>query len=373
MLRGLEDASLLGRDAHGRYSMHDLIRRYATDTAHHQLPDDLRHAALHRVVDFYLHTAHTADRLLNPHRATIHLDPEAPGCHQHPLHDDAAALAWLDAEYTCLLASHHVASTHRWDKAVWQLAWALHTFHQRRGHLRNYLATWQAALVATDRLNDPIARIHSQWHLGVAYAEMGRHDEATDHLNRALALAEHIEDRPKQVHTYNALAWASGKSGDDRRALRYAAHALTICRTLDDPLQEATALNAMGWSSARLGDYEQAREHCQAALALQRLHHHLDGEGATLDSLGYIAYHAGCHQEAVQHYLHALALFRAVGDTYATADSLDRLGHPHVALGELEQARAVWREALKLYQSQQRQDADRVQQQLDVFGDSAQD
>lgn len=34
-LRTLEDASLLGRDAHSRYSMHDLIRAYATDTAHH--------------------------------------------------------------------------------------------------------------------------------------------------------------------------------------------------------------------------------------------------------------------------------------------------------------------------------------------------
>lgn len=66
MLRGLEEVSLLERGAQGRYSMHDLIRRHASDTAHHELPDHVRTVALRRVVDFYLHTADAADRLLAP-------------------------------------------------------------------------------------------------------------------------------------------------------------------------------------------------------------------------------------------------------------------------------------------------------------------
>ena len=48
------------------------------------------------------------------------------------------------------------------------------------------------------------------------------------------------------------------------------------------------------------------------------------------------------------------------------------LGHSHVALGQREQARTVWREALELYRQQGREeDAARVEQQLDDLDDHA--
>ena len=60
------------------------------------------------------------------------------------------------------------------------------------------------------------------------------------------------------------------------------------------------------------------------------------------------------------------ALVADVGHILHTADVLDSLGHPHAALGEFEQARAVWGKALELYRQQGRdRSADRVRQQLD--------
>ncbi|MGH3623359.1 MAG: hypothetical protein ACRDQ5_16435 [Sciscionella sp.] len=48
--------------------------------------------------------------------------------------------------------------------------------------------------------------------------------------------------------------------------------------------------------------------------------------------------------------------------------TLDRLGQTPVVLGEREQARAVWQQALELYQAQQRtDDAERVQHQRDTL------
>jgi hypothetical protein len=48
------------------------------------------------------------------------------------------------------------------------------------------------------------------------------------------------------------------------------------------------------------------------------------------------------------------------------ADSLDSIGHPHAVLGQHDQARKAWREALRLYREQGRDtDATRVQRQLD--------
>lgn len=70
MLRALEYVSLVSTTTLGRYHMHDLVRLYAAERAR----ESDRATALRRALDFYLHTAHEADRHLEPHRPTIHLD-----------------------------------------------------------------------------------------------------------------------------------------------------------------------------------------------------------------------------------------------------------------------------------------------------------
>lgn len=366
ILRDLQQASLLDRDVHGRYSMHDLIRAYATDTAHHHLSGDVREAALRRVVDFYVHTAHTAARLLDPHRPTPQFDPPEPGSHSHPLLDSRAALAWFDTEHPNLLAAQRIAAIHHWHQAVWHLTWTLSTFFGRQGHLHDHLAVWQTGLAASEHLNDHA--IHASTHrtLGGAYALLKRHDEAIGHLQQALALAEHHQDPTNQAHAHQMLSWAWDQRGDSRRALEHATHAQGIYCTLGNSVWEARALNQMGWCTARLRDHDLARGHCQDALTL--LHDNPDpaGEATAWINLGYIDHHTGHHEQAIHHYQQALTLDHDIGDIYELASVLDGLGHPHAALGQHIQARAVWREALELYRDQHRDDdAARVQRQLD--------
>lgn len=362
VLRELEQASLLDRDASGRYRMHDLIRQFAAEHAQHADRD----AALRRTIDFYLHTAYAGDRLLDPHRAPIRLDPPAPGCRPHSLPDDKAALTWFDTEHTCLLAAQRAAVTRGLHHQVWHLAWALNTFHHRHGHRHDRLAVWQAGLAAANHLDDAAAKIVAYRYLGYACTRVGRDDEALEHLHRALTLAEHTGDRHGQARTHQAFAWAWERRGNHQRALAHATQALDLYRGLDNPVREADTLNAGGWYAARLGHYDQAREHCDAALALHRRHHNREGEANALDSLGYIDHHTAHHADAIRHYQRALALYRDLGNVYEEASTLDRLGHPYAALGHDEQARAVWQQALDLFRVQHRaEDADRVQEQLD--------
>ncbi|QQQ78705.1 tetratricopeptide repeat protein [Saccharothrix sp. 6-C] len=364
-LRVLEDHSLLDRHPHGRHAMHDLVRAYATTTAADHLPEPEREAALERLADFYLHTAHTAERSLNPHRPPIHLDPPAPGTHSHPLPDRAAALAWMDAHHPHLLAVQHDAATRRRHRTAWRIAWTLATFHRLRGHIHDDLAVWQAAADAAGHLPEPGARILAHRLLGHALAELGRHDDAIANLHQALALARRHHDLTQQAHTEHALTWAWEQRGDDHKALEHARHALDLFRALDQPVWEATALNMVGWYAARVGEYDHAREHCQAALDLYRRHDDPDGEADTLDSFGWIEHHTGHHHRAIDHYRQALALYRTVGNATEAADTLDNLGHPHTALGDHAPARAAWQEALDLYRRQGRHtDAERVRRQL---------
>jgi tetratricopeptide (TPR) repeat protein len=353
VLRGLADASLIDPAPGDRYAMHDLVRVYAATTARDHLSEAVRRAALERVVDSYLYTAHASARLLDPHRVTqIRLD-------------HTAALAWLDTHHPHLLAAQHIAATHGRHHAVWHLAWTLYTFHNRRGHRHDELAVWQAAADAASHLPEPAARTLAHRYLGTAHAELGQHEQAIGRLHQALASAREHHDPTEQANTHSALAWTWARWGDHRKAVEHARHALDLFRILDQPVWEARALNAVGWHAAHVGDYDTARDHCRQALALHRQHHNPDGEAETLDSLGYIDHHTGHHHQAIHHYRQALALFRALGNTTETANTLDKLGHPHAALGHHTQARAVWEEALGLYRKQGRSAAEvRVRQQL---------
>ncbi|MFI5592341.1 BTAD domain-containing putative transcriptional regulator [Amycolatopsis sp. NPDC051758] len=364
-LSALEEASLVERRPHGRYTMHDLVRAYATTTAL-ELDGPTREAALRRVVDFYLHTAFAADRLLNPYRPPIRLGRPAPGTRPEPLSDGSVALAWLDDHHPHLLAAQRAVAAHHDHRTVWHLAWILTLFHQRRGRLHDDLAVWQAALEAAGHLPDPAPRIHAHRFLGSVHTGLEHHEQALAHLHRALTLAEHHDDHSQQAHTHLALATAWQRQGDARQALEHARRALDLFRRLDQPVWEAEALNLMGWHAAHLGDHNTARGHCQAALVLLRRHHDPHGEAAILDSLGYIDHHSGHPRQAVHHYGQALTLYRTLGHSYEVANTLDNLAHPHAALGDHARAREAWREALELYREQGRDDdASRVRRRLD--------
>src|SRR5262249_7582201 len=83
VLAELTGASLLVEHAPGRYAFHDLLRAYAADLAHRIDTDQQRHTATARILDHYLHTAYTANRLLSPARDPLTLTPPAPGATPH--------------------------------------------------------------------------------------------------------------------------------------------------------------------------------------------------------------------------------------------------------------------------------------------------
>jgi tetratricopeptide (TPR) repeat protein len=364
-LQNLERLCLVQQHVPARYRMHDLVRLYARELAQHRLPEAEQDAATRRVIDFYLHTAYTADRVLDRERPAIDLDALAPGSRPVPCDNRPQALAWLTAEHHCLLAAQGTADEHGRHRVVWELAWSLATFHHWRGHLQDGPATWQRALSAAEHLGDPERLAVAHHCLGRACTQATRHAEGIDHLRRALQLAEDTGDLAAQTDTLCVLAWAWDRQDNAAEALDHAARALTISQGIGDPLREARAHNAVGWYQARLGHHDTAQLHCQTALARFRQNDNIAGEAQTLDSLGYIAHHRGDHALAQQCYLEALHLFRRTGNTYAEAGSLERLGRTLAALEKHTAARQTWQHTLRLYETLHLAiDARRVENQL---------
>ncbi|WP_211358303.1 AfsR/SARP family transcriptional regulator [Amycolatopsis cihanbeyliensis] len=365
LLRELEAAHLVQQHVPGRYRMHDLLRLYAAEQATESgAPKELRTAA-RRLVDFYLHTAHAADRLLYPQRPLIAPGPPAEGALPEVPASTAAAAAWFDTEHECLLAAQETAIAQGMDAQVWLLAWVLGSFHRRRGNPQESLESWLAGVAAADRLGEPFARGWAHREIGHTYARVGEQAQALEHLELALELFTEAGDLGAKAHAHQALAVVLEFAGDNQRALAESHHSLRLFQEVGDHVWAADMRGAIGWFEAKLGNFETARVHCEEGLALCRRHGHRRAEAQTLDSLGYIVRHLGEYDQAVRHYGEALALFRELRHTYEEARTLASLGDTHHAFGATGVAVEYWRRAVTLFREQRRTaDVERVERKL---------
>ena len=369
LLRELERRSLVQQPFAGRYRMHDLVRLYAAQRAQSTLPEPDQEAALRRIVDYYLHTAHSSEMALFPDQSPLELDPPADGCRPHPPGSADEAMLWFDAEHADLLGAQRTAQDRGWHATVRNLAWTLDTFHWRRGRLNEDLVVWQASVFAADQDGGPTARVYSRRRLGWALARAGRYPEALAYLNQAQSLAEEGGDLDAQARIQRALAWAYGWSGDNEQALEHAQRSLLLSETLEGPQGGAGALNAVGRFAAQLGRYEEAYAALQQALIRNRqAGTNAEGEADSLEELGHLEQRRGRLANALDYNRQAAAICHDLGDTYQEAEILDRTAQIHLDLDQHDQARTMWLRVLQLYQAQQRiADVTRVQRQLDAL------
>ncbi|BCB83445.1 hypothetical protein Psuf_007580 [Phytohabitans suffuscus] len=364
LLAELARARLLAEQAPGRYAFHDLLRAYAAELAGEVDAGPARSAALHRLLDHYLHTAYAADAQLNPHRDQIVRTPARPGVTVDELADQRRALAWFAAEHATLLAVVEHAAGAGCDTHTWQLAWAVTTYLDRQGHWHDWAGVQDLALRAARGLGRRTDEADAHRGLARAYARLGRFVDAHVNYWRALDIFREIGDLLGEANTHRNLAFMCGTQGHQRDALYHARKALDLYRAGGHQVGEANALNNVGWYHAQNGEYREALEYCEQALALLREIDHRPGVAATLDSLGYVHHRLGNQREAVVSFQQALEMFRAAGDRSHEAGTLTRLGDAHHAAGEREWARRAWRQALVLLEELDQPEADEVRGKL---------
>lgn len=348
ILRTLVGAHLLQEHVPGRYRIHDLVRLSLNELA----DDASRETARRRLTDYYLGTARAAARILRPDRLSFGLNE--PGESSVALKNRAAALAWFETEHTCLLAALKKGAEINAHHAVCALASSLTSFHVVRGHLREDVSIWQAALEAAQAIGKPLTLAVAHLGLGTAYARVGEYTIAIDHLRAALALAGQAESVLVLADVHRSLGWVWGQRNAPLRALPHAHRSLRLYRASHDKLREADALNSVGWLYARLGRPERAAWCCEQALLLSRRYGHRRGEAVTLDSLGYIAQRLGEHAKALGYYQAALELVHDTADAYDEAGIQANLGDAHHSLGNHDEARHAWQRAFELYSAQHR-------------------
>ena len=356
LLAELVDAQLLTERAPGRYSCHDLLRAYAKERAE---PQEWR-AALRRVLDHYLHSAHgAAARLPSMVRVPVVLEPPADGVQA----EDHLGTEWFAAEHVVLVAAIEHAVSTGFPTAAWQLAHALGTYQNLVGDWAGSSATHQRVL---DVVTDPLGRGLAEDGVAFGHFRCDRFDEADKHFRRALDHFTAAGSAEGQIVVHRRLTNLWLERNDPDRALDHAWRAHALVADSDDPVGVARALNHVGWCLTLRGDHAGALDRCLDALAVMRRAGDHFGMANTLDTIGHARLRLGQAREAITCYRRAYVLLRKLGDRFPQADVLLHLGDAYETTGEADKAREAWQEALDILTELDHSLADRVRDKLRV-------
>ena len=365
LLAELARAHLVKEHALDRYTLHDLLRSYARDFAGRVGTMEQNRAGRQRLLDHYLHSAHTAAQCEDPIRRLFTLDPLAPGVTPEQFDERERAIRWFIDEQRVLQSVVGMAISTHFDLHAWRLGFILSWYWERVGKWHDGVDLQRMALSAAERLDDREgqARVHRS--LGRVCSWLGRHDEAEQHLHRSIEICAALGDYIGEVNGHGTLSWILGLQDRHDEALAQANIALHLSRFANHRPGEANALNVIGATWSRLGDHRKAFTNCGQALAIFESLNDRFSVANTYDSLGRAHHHLGQRAEASACFEKALELYRGSEHRYFEAETLDHLGDTHYAAGDRNAATDAWQQALNIFDDLDHPDGEPVRAKLD--------
>ncbi|GAA0640139.1 transcriptional regulator AfsR [Streptomyces thermocarboxydovorans] len=403
LLESLVDTSLLESAAPGRYRFHDLVRLYARACAERdEHPPSERDAAMSRLLDFYLATAARVYAIERPgDRLVDGLEPtQYDGLR---FRDRQDALDWLYSEANNLLSCARQALQGDGLRRGVDLLWAAKDLGESGANSKQYESTAVAAKEAAQSAQDSRAEARARTALINVHLVAGRYDEAEQEASRAVELARAVGD-------FIPLYWASndrgiialiqGRNGDAedhlltaiegskkdgnapleasalcnlsrvRLAMGHTAHAIKLAEEgiriydrLGLTLRLANARYALGLAYIAADRASEALGELTEALNIFHADRQRLWEGTTHFRIAQAYVTVSRFANAAQHAEQALAVGFIGGDRMR-ANVLSTLGESLDALGQVDRARACWKEALSLYEATGAAEAEQVRARL---------
>jgi DNA-binding SARP family transcriptional activator/tetratricopeptide (TPR) repeat protein len=348
LLEGLVDHNLLSQPSTGRYEMHDLIRLHALDHASAEAPDEQR-AALERLLNYYLHTAHRADRLLS-RQSAHHVAVATPAPAESPvLATDAHAIAWMEAERINLTAMIDHCDQLGLPAYIAPIAAAMHTALHTQGHWTLAERLQQAALESASRRGDGHGQATALRLSGDVALLMGRYADAIETAGRAVDLYRRLHDRTGEANACCTLAEALRLTSRFSQATDALERAMHLYSGLGDWLGEAAARTSLGGIQKLAGKYAEAEANLETAHRLCTEFGHRYGQAAALTDLGVVQQMTGQHGRALKALQEALELYRDLGNRLGEASTLTYLGELRRVMKQYAEAERLLRTALDLH------------------------
>jgi DNA-binding SARP family transcriptional activator/tetratricopeptide (TPR) repeat protein len=350
-LATLLDHHLLTRTADGQLRFHDLIRGYATACAAGDDPEAERRQAVSRLLDYYLHTADRAARVLYPfrRRPAVAVGAMPAGGPALGTPDDAAA--WLGSEWRNILHAARYAGRHEWKRECADLTSLLAEFVEINAYWDEAIAAHALALQAGRDLADPVRIAQACLALGAVRQQTGRHEAAIALAEEAAAICRSLADRAGEAEALDQIGLAHQRTARSREALAYFEEAGLLYRAAGDRRGVAGTLSHSGIACWHLGRYPEAHDHLREALSLYREAGDRRGEAKVLNNIGRAHLYNGYHREALEAYQESLQIFREIGGAQNEAILYQNIGTVHHYKGSYAEALTACQRALAIYRS----------------------
>ncbi len=347
----LLDCHLLARAPGGQFRFHDLIRGYAAVRAARDDPEAEQRQAVGRLLDYYLHTADRADRVLHPfrHRTPVQVTQLPAASPALGMREDAAG--WLESEWRNILEAARYAGRREWKQKCADLIHVLADFLEIKAYWDEAIAAHALALQACRDLADTARIAQASLALSKVRQQTGRHEAALPPAEEAAAICRLLGDRRGEAESLDQIGIAHERTARSREALAYFHEARILYRSAEDPRGVADTLSHSGIACWHLGRYPEASAHLREALSLYRDVGDRRGEAKALNNLGKIHLGNGYHREALGAYQKSLHIFREIGGAQNEAILCHNIGNVHHYKGSYTEALAACRRALAIYRN----------------------
>jgi len=345
----LFDHHLLAPAPGGRFRFHDLIRRYAAVRAARDDPEPEQRQAVARLLDYYLHTADTADRVLHPFRRRMPVSVTQLPAASPALGTQEDAAAWLESEWRNILQAAQHAGRHEWKQKCADLTHVLADFVETRAYWHEAIAAHTLALQACRDLADPLRIAQASLELSAVSQQTGRHEATLTLAEDAATIYRSLADRRGEAEALDQIGTAHQRTARSHEALAYFHEARILYHGATDQRGVANTLSHSGIACWHLGRYSDAMGHLGQALSLYRDVGDRRGEAKTLNNLGRMQRYCGYHRDALDAYQKSLEIFSEIGGAQNQAILYHNIGGVHHYKGSYEEALAACRRALAIY------------------------
>jgi tetratricopeptide (TPR) repeat protein len=329
--------------------LHDLVRAFAAESHSQYDGLSLREIAVRRILDWYLHTADHADRLMAPHRLHPSLEPPIHGVSPLEFVDKRDAVRWYDVEYQTLITLPGWALAEGAFVHSCQLAYRLQyitIWHHARYH--DLLSTHDVALEAATKMHDFRMQGHLLSAMGIANADLGRREESERCHERALVAFRKARDGHGEAKVLGNAASLLAERGDYPNAKLLCEQALSLCAELGYERNRALNLDTLGEIHFAAGEFVHSIACWRRAIEINSRTGSGYAQIVNLTNLGRAYAALGRHQQAIGYHRKALSIGDDLGSRRAQAVPLLQLGRVMRASGDLAGARQSWREAASI-------------------------